>query len=210
MDHDESIWVMIDFISHHPITIPLTNTPNPQITLQILHTAFERIKTKDNVLETKITSDCIVPFQSKHFSRPLEFQKTPRVFKCKNPHMKSSRRSSMKLGTLKSLSLRSSRNQQFLDYGPCWCISFFEVFQENMVTLIQWVKTGSMLFTTSTQEGPTLLTWPRSYGKTLGSFPSRERHTRFQVRAPGILHFNNSLEQTRSNPYQTERGISLD
>ena len=61
MDYDESIRVMIEFILRQPIAIPLIKTPNPQIPLRILHTAFERIKIQDGVLETKITGDSIVP-----------------------------------------------------------------------------------------------------------------------------------------------------
>lgn len=45
---------MIEFISHDPITIPLTKIPNRKLPLRILDKAFERIKIKDDVLEVKV------------------------------------------------------------------------------------------------------------------------------------------------------------
>ena len=59
MDYDESIRVMIEFIAHHPISIPLTKVPETALPLHLLHTTFTRIKIDNDVLEFKITGDRI-------------------------------------------------------------------------------------------------------------------------------------------------------
>ena len=83
MDYDESIRVMIEFISHHPISIPPTKTSNPQIPLGILHTAFERIKIQDGALETKINSDRIVPISKQTFLKAIRIPENPKGFQVK-------------------------------------------------------------------------------------------------------------------------------
>lgn len=60
MDYDDSIRVMIEFISRHPISVPLTKIPDPPLPFRLLHTAFERIRIEDDILETVISDDRIV------------------------------------------------------------------------------------------------------------------------------------------------------
>lgn len=59
-DYDESIQVMIKFIAHHPISVPLTRILDPPIPLSLLNIAFDRIKIENDVLETRITGHNIV------------------------------------------------------------------------------------------------------------------------------------------------------
>ena len=85
MDYDESIRVMTEFISHHPIAVQLMKTPNPQLPLQILHTAFERIKIEDDVLDTKITGDMIVLVNKQTFLKAIGIPKNPKGFQVHEP-----------------------------------------------------------------------------------------------------------------------------
>lgn len=67
MDYDESIQVMIEFISLHPLVVPLTKIPDPPLPLCLLHTAFERIIIEDDVLKTVISGNRIVAVHKKTF-----------------------------------------------------------------------------------------------------------------------------------------------
>ena len=70
-DYDESIRFMIEFISRHPIIVPLMKISNPPIPLRLLHTAFDRIKIEDRVLEIRITRDRIVLVPKQMFLRAI-------------------------------------------------------------------------------------------------------------------------------------------
>ena len=80
MDYDESIRVMIDFISRHPIYVPLTKISDPPIPLCLLHTAFDIIKIEDGVLEIRITGDYIIPVSKKTFLRDIGITENPKGF----------------------------------------------------------------------------------------------------------------------------------
>lgn len=76
---------MIEFISRHPITVPLKKVPDPPIPLRILHTVFERFKIKDGVLEIKTTGNWIVPVSKQTFLKPIWISKNPKDFKVQEP-----------------------------------------------------------------------------------------------------------------------------
>ena len=80
MDYNEYIWVMIEFISCHPISFPLTKIPDPPIPLRLLHTAFDRIKIEDGVLEIRIIGDRIVPVSKQTFFRAIGIPENPKGF----------------------------------------------------------------------------------------------------------------------------------
>lgn len=76
---------MIEFISHHPISTPLTTTPHTQIPLQVLHIAFERIKIENGILETKIIGDRIVHVLKKTFLKSIGIIETPKGLQVREP-----------------------------------------------------------------------------------------------------------------------------
>ena len=80
---------MIEFISHHPIAVPFTKTPNPKLLLSIIHKALERIKIENDVLETKLVTDRIVLVHKKTFLNVIGILENPKVFEFKNLHMKN-------------------------------------------------------------------------------------------------------------------------
>lgn len=80
IDYDELIHVMIEFISQHPIVVPVTKTPDPQLPLSILHKAFERIKIENDIIETKLIGDKIVPMHKKTFLKAIGIPKNPKAF----------------------------------------------------------------------------------------------------------------------------------
>ena len=84
-DYDESVRVMIKFIMNHPIFVPLTKVPKPPLPLHLLHTAFTRINIDDIVLETKITSDRIVPVHKSTFLRAIGVKENTKGFKVQEP-----------------------------------------------------------------------------------------------------------------------------
>ena len=85
MDDDESIRVMIEFISHHPISVPLTNIPGPTNPLRLLHTAVDRIKIKDRVPKVTITGNRIIPVSKQTFLRAIGIPENPKVFTVQEP-----------------------------------------------------------------------------------------------------------------------------
>lgn len=85
MDYDEIIRVMIEFIAHHPISIPLTQFPDPPIPLRLPHKTFDRIKFKNDVRETRITGDHIVPVHKSTFLKAIGIPKNPEGFNFEEP-----------------------------------------------------------------------------------------------------------------------------
>lgn len=81
MDNDESVRVMLEFIFHHPITIPPTKIPNPNFTVVLPLKAFEWFKIDEGVLECKITDDRIVPYYKETFLRLIGVSSNPKSFK---------------------------------------------------------------------------------------------------------------------------------
>lgn len=79
-DYDESIRVMIEFIAHRPIVVPLTKIPDPPIPFSLLHTTFEPIKIHNGTLETKITRDRIVPIHKSTFLKAIGVAENPEDF----------------------------------------------------------------------------------------------------------------------------------
>ena len=79
-DYDESIRVMIEFIAHHPIFVPLMKVPDPPIPLSLLHLAFDHIKIEDGILETHITGDRIVPIPKSTFLKVIAVVENPPNF----------------------------------------------------------------------------------------------------------------------------------
>lgn len=145
MDHDESIWVMIEFIAHHPISVPLTKILELPIPLRLLHISIDRIKIENDILETWMTSDHIVPAHKSTFCKQLEFWKTLMASRFKNHLLKSSNCFLITLGMLKSLRIRSSRNLLFQAFGQSSCISFLEVYLGNMEEHIHSTISRNML-----------------------------------------------------------------
>lgn len=86
MDYDEFIRVMIEFISWHPISIPLTKIPDPPLPIRLLHKAFERVKIDNNVLETVICSDHFVVVHKKTFLKAIGMPENPENFKVQEPN----------------------------------------------------------------------------------------------------------------------------
>lgn len=80
MDYDEFVRIKIEFISHHPIVVPLTKIPNPNVPLRLLHNAFERMKIEDDVLEVKITNNRIVLVHKATFLRANGIAENPKGF----------------------------------------------------------------------------------------------------------------------------------
>lgn len=81
MNYDESIRVMIKLISLHPISVPLTEIPDPPIPLRLLYTTFDRINIEYGVLETRITSDRIIPVHKSTFLKAIGISENPKGFK---------------------------------------------------------------------------------------------------------------------------------
>ncbi|CAI9268547.1 unnamed protein product [Lactuca saligna] len=80
MDYDESIRIMIEFISHHPITVPLTKIPNPKLPLCIPHKEFKHIKIESNALEVKI-----VPVQQNISLKAIDIAEKPKCLWVQEP-----------------------------------------------------------------------------------------------------------------------------
>lgn len=110
MDYGESIQVMIEFISKHPITVPHTKIPNPSLPLRILHKYFERIKIENDVLEVKIVDDKFVPVHKSIFLKEIDIPKNPKGFVFRNPQLKSFTRFSIKSGIKEKSRPRNLRN----------------------------------------------------------------------------------------------------
>lgn len=85
MDYDESIWVMIEFISRHPIAVPLTKIPDPPLPLRLLHTEFEKVRIENNVLETMISGEWIFTVHKKIFLDMIGMPENPKGFKVQEP-----------------------------------------------------------------------------------------------------------------------------
>lgn len=85
MDFDEPIRVMIEFIAHHPIVLPLTKIAEPPIPLCFLHISFEHINIVDDVLETKITGDRIVHVYKSTLLKVIGVKENPPKFKVQEP-----------------------------------------------------------------------------------------------------------------------------
>lgn len=85
MDYDESIRVMIKFIARQPLSVPLTNVPDPSLLIRLLHKAFERIIIEDYVLETVIFGDSIVPIHKKPFLVEIRMPENPQGFTVQEP-----------------------------------------------------------------------------------------------------------------------------
>lgn len=85
MDYDVSIRVMIEFISSYPIVIPLTKIRDPPFPFWLLHTTFERVKLEDDVLETMLYGDRIVPVWKKTFLDAIGMPENPTGFKFQEP-----------------------------------------------------------------------------------------------------------------------------
>lgn len=85
MDYVESIRVIIEFISCHPIGVPLTKIHDPPIPFYLLHIAFDRINIEDGVLETRITGDCIVPVHKSTFLKAIGIPENHKGFKVQEP-----------------------------------------------------------------------------------------------------------------------------
>lgn len=60
MDYDEYVRIIAEFISHHPIDVPLTKIPNPDFPLRLFLKTFERVKIENGVLEVRIIDDRIM------------------------------------------------------------------------------------------------------------------------------------------------------
>lgn len=84
---------MIEFISHHPVVVPLSKIPNPTFPLSLLPKAFESFKFKYGVLEVRITDDKIIPVDNAMFLREIGLTDTTMVFRCRNQPEKSFNRS---------------------------------------------------------------------------------------------------------------------
>lgn len=76
---------MIEFIAHHPISVPLTKILDPPIPVCLPDTPFERIKIDVDVLETKITGDRIVLIHKSTFLREISVKESPENFKFQEP-----------------------------------------------------------------------------------------------------------------------------
>lgn len=76
---------MVELIFHHPIFVPLTKIPNPPIPLRLLHTTFERIEIDNDILETKIIGDRIVPIHKSTFLKAIGVAKDIENFKVEEP-----------------------------------------------------------------------------------------------------------------------------
>lgn len=85
LDYNESVRIMIQFISIHPIAIPLKKIPNPNFPLRLLHRAFVRIKIEDGILEVKITTDRIVLLHKSTFLRAIGVAEDPQGFLVQEP-----------------------------------------------------------------------------------------------------------------------------
>lgn len=71
MDYDKFVYVTIEFISLHPISIPLTKQPDPKFTLKLVTKAIERIRCSKGVIEVYMTEDMIVPVTMELFLRAI-------------------------------------------------------------------------------------------------------------------------------------------
>lgn len=80
MDYYESIIIKIDFISRHPIAVPLTKIPNPNLPFRLLHKAFDFVKFEDGILEVKIIDDRIVLVHKVMFLRAIGVSENPQGF----------------------------------------------------------------------------------------------------------------------------------
>lgn len=89
MDYDESIRIMIEFIAHHPIAVHLTKITDPPIPFCPFHTAFERLRIENDVLETKFTSNRIVHVHKSKFLKTIDNTEDLENFKFKNPKLNS-------------------------------------------------------------------------------------------------------------------------
>ena len=85
LDFDEPIRVMIEFLTNHPIFIPLTEILDPPLPLILLHTAFTRIKINNGVLERKIIGDRIVPIHKPIFLKAISVNEDREGFKVQEP-----------------------------------------------------------------------------------------------------------------------------
>lgn len=85
MDYNESIHIMIEFISHHPIAIPFTKIANPKLPVCILHMTFERVKIENDVLEVEIADDQIVPLHKSTFLKAICIKENPKGFRVQEP-----------------------------------------------------------------------------------------------------------------------------
>ena len=77
--------MIIEFIAHHPIVVPLSKVPDPPIPLSLLHLAFDRINIEDGVLETCITGDQIVPIHKSTFLKVIGVAENPPNFTVQEP-----------------------------------------------------------------------------------------------------------------------------
>ena len=77
MDYDKYIRVMIEFIANHLNSIPLTIVPEPPRPLHHLHRAITTIKEEDDVVETKIIGDIIVPIYKSTFLKAIGVKENP-------------------------------------------------------------------------------------------------------------------------------------
>lgn len=71
---------MIEFISRHPIVIPLTKIPNPNFPLRLLHKSFELVNFEDEVFEVKITDNRTVHVHKATFLREIGVVENPQGF----------------------------------------------------------------------------------------------------------------------------------
>lgn len=76
---------MIDFVSHHPIAIPLTKTQNPNFCLRLMHKEFERIKLNNDILECLIINDRIIPVTKETFHQSIRVSLNPEGFQVFEP-----------------------------------------------------------------------------------------------------------------------------
>lgn len=79
-DYDESVRVMIKFITRHPIAVPLTKTLNPNFLLCLSHKTFKIIKVSNDVLQCLITDDMIIPITNETFLKAIGVYPNPEGF----------------------------------------------------------------------------------------------------------------------------------
>ncbi|KAL7618681.1 hypothetical protein Lser_V15G04364 [Lactuca serriola] len=79
-DFDESVRVMIEFISIHPIHVPLTKIPNPKFPLSLLELAFKRVLVKDDCIEVTIIDDRVATVTKSTFLRAVGVDENPEGF----------------------------------------------------------------------------------------------------------------------------------
>lgn len=119
-DFDESVCIMIEFITHHCIVVPFTKIRKPKFPLWLLIIAFQRTHVKDDHIEVMLTYERITTITICTFLKEVGVGENQEGFVVSEPNTNQFQVFLNEIGFKRvPMYPRISRSKPFLGCGLC-------------------------------------------------------------------------------------------